>query len=212
MNHARSHRRRFLKESVGIVAAGAGAPYFWTSSYAKAGSKNDRPTFAAIGVGGQGSHVAGRAAGHADPVACCDVDRNHAERFRSKHGGKLDIYKDYRKLLELNDVDLVVIGTPDHWHAAICIAAMRAGKDVYCEKPLTLTIDEGKRICMVQKETGRVFQVGTQQRSENASMFLKAVALARSGRLGSTLTATCSIGGAPDGGPFPTSDPPPHLD
>jgi predicted dehydrogenase len=91
------------------------------------------------------------------------------------------------------------------------IDALRAGKDVQCQKPLTLTIDEGKQICKVVKETGKILHIGTQQRSENNAMFLKAVALARSGRLGKKLTATCSIGGAPSSGVFPTSDPPANL-
>ena len=76
------------------------------------------------------------------------------------------MYDDYRKLLDRKDIEVVTIVTPDHWHTKIAIDAMRAGKDVYCEKPLTLTIDEGKQICKVLKETNRVFQVGTQQRSE----------------------------------------------
>ena len=90
------------------------------------------------------------------------------------------------------------------------MAALETGRDVYCEKPLTLTVEEGKLICRVVKKTGRVFQVGTQQRSDNK--FLSAVALARSGRLGKGLVATCSIGGAPTGGPFSTSVPPASLD
>jgi len=143
---------------------------------------------------------------------CCDVDRRHAERFAARYGGRCQVYKDFRELLERKDIDVVTVGTPDHWHTAISIAAMKAGKDVYCEKPLTLTIEEGKLLCKATKATGRVFQIGTQQRSEYGSMFLKAVALARSGRLGKKLTATCSIGGGPSGGPFPTSDPPTHLD
>src|SRR4029434_4475716 len=76
------------------------------------------------------------------------------------------MYEDYRKILERKDIEVVTIVTPDHWHVKIGIEAMKAGKDVYCEKPLTLTIDEGKQISKVLKETGRVFQVGTQQRSE----------------------------------------------
>ncbi len=105
---------------------------------------------------------------------------------------------------------MVTIGTPDHWHTKIVIDAVKAGKDVYCEKPLTLTIDEGKKICAAVKQTKRVVQVGTQQRS--SGQFLMAVAIARSGRLGKVLKATCSIGGGPAGGPFPTADPPAHLD
>ena len=79
-------------------------------------------------------------------------------------------FDDYRRLLDRKDIDVVTISTPDHWHSRIAIAAMKAGKDVYCQKPLTLTIDEGREILKVLKETGRVFQVGTQQRSDGAAV------------------------------------------
>ena len=97
-------------------------------------------------------------------MAVCDVDSKHAEGAKARVGGKADVYGDYRKLLDRKDVEVVTITTPDHWHTKIAIDAMKKGKDVYCEKPLTLTIDEGKQICKAVKETGRVFQVGTQQR------------------------------------------------
>ena len=211
-------RRNFLKTSAGVAAGVTVAPYFWTSLYAKAGSKNDRPIVAAIGVGkpgsygeGRGSYNGHRAAQFGDMVACCDVDRKYADLFASHYGGKCRPYGDFRKLLERKDIEAVTIGTPDHWHTAIAIAAMKAGKDVYCEKPLTLTIDEGKLICKVAKQTGRVFQVGTQQRSEHKGMFLKAVALARSGRLGKKLIITCACHDSWRGGPFATMNPPPQL-
>ncbi len=220
MNKSRSSRRDFLQASAGIVAAGTAAPYFWSSSQAKAESKNDRFGVAAIGVGqvdpvardgGRGSYNGHRAAGFGNMVACCDVDRTNAEVFASRYDGKCQIHGDYRSLLERKDVDVVTIGTPDHWHTPIAVAAMKAGKDVFCEKPLTLTVDEGKLICRVAKDTGRVFQVGTQQRSEYDNMFLKAVALVQSGRLGKKLTVTCSMGPPPSGGPFKNEAPPKHL-
>jgi predicted dehydrogenase len=192
------------------------APYLWTSTQAKAQSANDGFAVLAIGVRGRGGGDGLSAGRYGRIVACGDVDTASSDKFlgqlEKQQQTKPQLYKDYRKALEQKDVDLVTIGTPDHWHTAILIAAMKAGKDVYCEKPMTLTIDEGKQICKVAKETGRVVQVGTQQRSEYRQMFLKAVAIARSGRLGKTLTATCSIGGAPSGGPFPTGDPPATLD
>ncbi len=125
--------------------------------------------------------------------------------------GKADIYEDYRKLLDRKDIDAVIIGTPDHWHTRICIDAMRAGKDVYCEKPLTLTIDEGKKLGQVAKETGRVVQVGTQQRSDHNRVFLLAVAMVRAGRIGKVRKVTAAIGGGPTGGPFPVAKPPADL-
>ena len=130
-------RRDFIKST---AAAGVAAPYWITSRRAEAAeSKNDRPLLAAIGVGGQGTGIAKGAKRFGDFVAVCDVDRNHAERGNKELGGKAEIFEDYRKLLERKDIEAVTIGTPDHWHTAIALAAVRAGKDVYCEKPLTLT-------------------------------------------------------------------------
>ncbi len=204
-------RRDFLKFTSMLTGAAAAGPFVWTGHSARgAESKNDKLNIACIGVGARGTSV-GHAAGNlGNMVACCDVDRAHAEQFAAKYAGRCAIYSDYRKLLERKDIDAVVIGTPDHWHAAIAIAAMKSGRDVYCEKPLTLTIEEGKLICQVVQKTGRIFQVGTQQRSDNK--FLSAVALARSGRLGKNLTATCSIGAGTVGGPFKPSAPPSTLD
>ncbi len=229
MKRTKSSRRDFLKGAAAAAGAGVAVPYFWTSAVAKAEAKNDRINVAAIGTSiytdrwgqkgemdGRGSVIGHQAGRLGNMVACCDVNRIFAERFAEKankeYGAKPEVYGDYRKLLKRNDVEAVIIGTPDHWHTKIAIEAMQAGKDVYCEKPLTLTIDEGKQICRVAKETGRVFQVGTQQRSEYGSMFLKAVALARSGRLGRRLHALSSVGTAERGGPFENQDPPPHLD
>jgi len=219
----RLRRRAFLKQSA--VLAGAAVPYFHSSRSAGAASPSDRLHVAAIGVStytdrwgtkglqdGRGAVIGHQAGRLGNMVACCDVNRRHAERFAARYDGKCKIYGDYRKLLERKDVDAVTIGTPDHWHTAISLAAMRSGKDVYCEKPLTLSIDEGKLLCRVVKETGRVFQVGTQQRTEYDRLFLKAVALARSGRLGTKLKATSSVGTAERGGPFTNEPPPDHLD
>ena len=175
-------------------------------------AKNDRPRLGLIGAGGQGTGDARGASSYGDFLAVCDVDKRHAERARRHKDigkGKADVYEDYRKLLDRKDIDVVIIGTPDHWHTKISIDAMQAGKDVYCEKPLTLTIDEGKMICKVAKETGRVFQVGTQQRSDHNRVFLLAVALVRDGRIGKIKRVTAAIGGGPTGGPFPRRSPPP---
>ncbi|RMG03399.1 MAG: gfo/Idh/MocA family oxidoreductase [Planctomycetota bacterium] len=209
MKSRKASRRRFL----GTVAAGSAAvavPTFWNLRSALGESANERLNVGSIGVGGRGSGIGHDAGGRGNMVACADVDLAHAERFASRYEGRCKVYKDYRELLDRSDIDIVTIGTPDHWHVPIAIAALKAGKDVYCEKPLTLTIEECKLIRQAVKESGRVFQVGTQQRSDRR--FLQAIAIARSGRLGKTLTATCSIGGGPVGGPFPVTDPPETLD
>jgi len=117
-----------------------------------------------------------------------DFEDNGIKKYVIK---KPDTYQDYRKVLERDDIEAVMIATPDHWHTKIAVEAMYAGKDVYCEKPLTVTIAEGKLIEKVVKETGRVFQVGTMQRS--SPLFLKAVALVRSGRIGDIQKVTCGI-------------------
>lgn len=177
-------------------------------------AKNDRPRLALIGAGGQGSGDARGASHYGDFVAVCDVDKRHAGRARDDKQigkGKADVVEDYRKVLDRNDVDALVIGTPDHWHTRILIDAMKAGKDAYCEKPLTLTIDEGKAIGKVARDTRRVVQVGTQQRSDHNRVFLLAVALVRSGRIGRIRKVTAAIGGGPSGGPYPKQKPPSEL-
>lgn len=211
----RPSRREFLQSA---AAAGLAGSNLLGSSFARAQDANSELTIAAIGVGGprgrynRGGNIARNAAKFGRMVACCDVDDVNANDFNGKFDGKLNLYRDYRKLFENEKVDVVTIGTPDHWHTAIAIEAMRNGCDVYCEKPLTLTIDEGKQIRKVVEETGKVFQVGTQQRSENGSKFLKAVVMAQSGRLGGNLRAWVGIGGAPSGGPFESETAPSDMD
>jgi predicted dehydrogenase len=212
-----STRREFLQQAA-VAGAAAAVPYVWTSRLARAQDVNSKRTVAAIGVGGsrgaysQGGSIARRAARLAQMVAVCDVDDLHAGEFNERMGGKLKTYRDYRLLLEKEKPDIVTIGTPDHWHVPIAIAALRAGCDVYCEKPLTLTIGEGSEIGKVVKETGKVFQVGTQQRSEDEFRFLDAINLVRSGRLGKNVKAYVAIGPAPAGGPFEPTPPPSDLD
>jgi len=212
MSQDRSNRRDFLRQAAGTALAGATAPYVWTSSRARAESANDRLNVAAIGCGGRGSAVGHQAGARGNMVACCDVDSQRAAQFANRYENRCQTCIDYRAVLERKDVDLVTIGTPDHWHTKIAIEAMQSGKDVYCEKPLTLTIEESRQICRAVEATGKVFQVGTQQRSEYDAVFLKAVVLARTGRLGEKLHALSSVGTARSGGPFATSAPPEHLD
>ncbi|MDG3002544.1 Gfo/Idh/MocA family protein [Paludisphaera mucosa] len=207
-------RREFLRvgASGAVVAALGEAPA--TAVGAAFRAKNDRPRLALIGAGGQGSGDARSAARFGDFVAVADVDKSHAEKAKDSDRigkGKAEAYGDYRKVLERNDVDAVIIGTPDHWHTKICIDAMNAGKDVYCEKPLTLTIDEGKKLREAVEKTKKVLQVGTQQRSDHNKVFLLAVALVRSGRIGKIKKVTAAIGGGPVGGPFSKETPPPEL-
>lgn len=214
MNH--SSRRKFLQDTA--LMGGAFALPALTGAQLFGQSRNGRPKIAAIGVGGsrgrynQGGSIARRAARFGDMIAVCDVDDLHNEEFNKSFDGKLAKYQDYRKLLEKEKPDVVTIGTPDHWHVPIAIDALHAGCDVYCEKPLTLTIEEGFRIRDAVKETGRVFQVGTQQRSEHDLLFLKAIAIVKSGKLGDNVTAHIAIGNGDEGGPFKTTSAPEGLD
>jgi predicted dehydrogenase len=203
----RPTRRRFLAASAGS-AAGIALPHIFIPRYGW--TANSRLGVASIGVGGRGTAIGNQAAGHGKMVACADVHMGNAKRFANHH--KCDYEQDYRKVLARRDVDVITCGTTDHWHVKVALDAMKAGKDVYCEKPLTLTIDEGKIIGDAVKRTRRVFQVGTQQRSECDRRFLKAVAMCRSGRLGKKLKARVQTGGAPGGGPFQETDPPGELD
>lgn len=207
MFESQHDRRRFLQASAALAAgsmiplSGRAQGYF---------AANDRPQIGQIGCGGQGNYITNRATQFGDVVAVCDVDQKRAEDAKAKQGkGKAAIVEDYRKVLERSDIDIVTIGTPDHWHSKIAIEAMQAGKDVYCEKPLTLTIEEGQMICKVAKETKKVFQVGTQQRSEGP--FAQAVALCREGRLGKIQKILVAIGGGDKGGPFKKEKAPSHL-
>jgi myo-inositol 2-dehydrogenase/D-chiro-inositol 1-dehydrogenase len=213
VNSMRPNRRSFLKGTAGILAAGIAAPFVTARSWAKDEAPNERLVAAAIGAGGRGSDIGHQAGRHAAMAACADVHRGNAERFASakQYEGRCEVHEDYRRLLERKDINVVTCGTPDHWHTRIAIEAMQAGKDIYCEKPLTLTLMESRQIARVTSETGRVLQVGTQQRSENERRFLKAVAIARSGRLGKKLHALSSVGGATRGGPFATREPPAEL-
>lgn len=160
-------------------------------------SPNDRPVFGTIGLRNQGWAITSKSFKFANFAALADVDSKVLEdnvgKVQKAQGHKPDSYKDYRKILDRKDIDAVMIATPDHWHTKIAVEAMLAGKDVYCEKPLTLTIDEGKLIERIVKQTGRVFQVGTMQRTEFNNQFLMAVALVQDGRIGKVKKVTCGI-------------------
>ena len=183
---------------------------------AVATAPGERPVFATIGLRNQGWTITQKSLEFADFAALADVDAGvlgvNVGNLWKAQGRKPDAYADYRRILDRKDVDAVMIATPDHWHTKIAVEAMRAGKDVYCEKPLTLTIDEGKLIERVVKETGRVFQVGTMQRTESDGRFLQAVALVRDGRIGSVKKVTCGINGMEPSPSIPEAPLPTGLD
>src|SRR5690242_17227540 len=151
-----TNRRRFL----GAAIAGA-------ASYRRVLGANDRIRFGAIGTGDRGEYLLSNVAKieNNDVVAVCDVYEPHMQRARSRYGPDAAVYGDHRQLLDRKDVDAVIVATPDHWHVPITIDAVRAGKDVYCEKPVTHLISEGEPLIAAVREANRVVQTGTQQRS-----------------------------------------------
>ena len=170
-----------------------------------------------IGVGGQGNHNLGQIIKNA--VAVCDVDKTHLaaakQRVEKENGRPCAAFGDYRKLLEDKSIDAVLISTPDHWHTLPSIEACQAGKDVYCEKPLTLFITEGQAIVKAVRQNKRVFQTGSMQRSD--ALFRKACEYVRSGRIGKIKTVKVGLPGVnwvKKGNPpsVPDSQPPPELD
>ena len=185
-------RRSFLQRTT-LAAAASGLPLWFVqreldaaeTNAAAVTSPNDRPGIALIGCGGMGMGDAGNAQRFGDIVAVCDVDQSHvdnaAQKF-SRDGKSPAKYNDFRKLLENPDVHAVIQATPDHWHTLVNIAAANAKKDVYGEKPLTLTIDEGSHIIKAVRDNKIVFQTGTQQRSSN--YFHLACELVRNERIG----------------------------
>jgi len=210
----RSTRRGFLG-SCAVSTAAASVPYFFSTPRSlgvETKAKNDRVTLGLIGAGSIANTNIKEAADWIDLVAIADPDAGRRESFNAKFaGGKAAVYDDYRKILERKDIDVIHVATPDHWHTKPVVEAMLAGKDVYCEKPLTLTIDEGKLIRKIQKQTGRVVQVGTQQRSM-FNLFVTAMALVAEGRLGRIRKVQAAIGGAPASPAIPVAEVPSALD
>ncbi len=206
------NRRSFLRTS-SLAAAGAVPAWFLDYRESMAANRislspNDRPALALIGCGGQGRGVANRASKSAEIVAVCDLDeRRLGEALKSFP--KAQRFSDFRKLLQRNDIHGIINGTPDHWHTLINIAALKAGKDVYSEKPLTLTLDEGKRLVRVAEETKGVLQTGSQQRSDER--FHLACELVRNGRLGKLTDVLVNLPSGPRGGPFAKAPVPPEL-
>ncbi len=212
----RSSRRDFLIKSAAAASAGAVVGYFPGGRTALAGTgPNERLQIGCVGVGSMGTGDAREHNGFGDIIAVCDVDSKRADAAKNDGNigkGKADAYGDYRKVLERKDIDVVSVVTTDHWHVKIAIEALQAGKHVFCQKPLTLTLEENQLIRNACKKYDKqAFQVGTQQRSTK-DLFLRAVNMVHKGMLGDITKVTCGIGGSPTGGPFKKETPPPELD
>ncbi len=211
-------RRSFVRR-VATIAALSGLPTWFVEQQlegaeppAPTTSPNDRPGVALIGCGGQGKYDAANASNHGDIVAVCDVDDSHAAAAAEKFtvDGKVPAkYSDFRKLLERKDVHCVINATPDHWHSLVNIAAARAGKDIYSEKPLTLTIDEGRHVIRAVRDNKTVLQTGTQQRS--SVRFRLACELVRNGRIGGIREVNVWLPAGLREGPFKTEATPAGL-
>ena len=204
---SRSFGRRDL-----LAGAGAALGLSFASACVSARSErnklapSEQITIGVVGLGIRGGKILRRGLLR-DPrvrvLAVCDVDTTRREHFRAlvdRHYGSTSscaAFNDDREIYARSDIDAVVIATPDHWHVTQAVAAARAGKDVYCEKPLTHTLREGELLVRVVRETGCVFQTGSQQRSEFGHRFVKAVELIRAGRIGDVLSATVGVGNPP---------------
>lgn len=211
----RTTRRNFLKSSSRLVAAGLTAPALVRSGALKAGDRpaaNERVGIGFIGVGGRGANLLGHYAKNArfPAVAVCDVDQGLREKAARRLGPQAGKHNDYRELLDRKDVDAVVIAVPDHWHAITAIRSAEAGKDVYCEKPLSLTVRQGRAMVEAARRYGCVFQTGSQQRSQ--SSFREACELVRSGRLGKIKTIRVGVWGSSRPCHLPAEPVPPGLD
>ncbi len=212
-------RRSFLKRC-SVVATAAGLPLWYVNRQLAAAAEsdgkppgpNDRPAVALIGCGGQGTRDALNAAGFGDIIAVCDLDEKRAAVAAEKltvEGKVPVIYSDFRRLLERKDLHAVINATPDHWHTLVNLAAARAKKDVYSEKPLTLTIAEGRRVVEAVRKNRIVLQTGAQQRS--SQRFRLACELVRNGRIGKLQSANVWLPAGLRAGPFEPSEVPAGL-
>jgi predicted dehydrogenase len=217
-------RRALLRHAAGLAGGAAAFPYIVPSAaLGKAGAPaaSERVVMGCIGTGNQGTNDM-RALlrdSRVQVVAVCDVNRESAGYWNNRIGGREPArriveehygtgkesgaykgcvaYEDFRELLARDDIDAVLIALPDHWHSIAVIAAAKAGKDIYGEKPLSLTIPEGRAMSDTVRHYGCVFQTGSQQRSD--SNFRRACELVRNGRIGKLHTVKCGLpGGTPD--------------
>jgi predicted dehydrogenase len=218
-------RRSFVQT---IAAVGVAGPVILSGSRRTLGASgpNGRINLGFIGVGTMGRGHVGRFLGMGDVqvVAISDVvaerasaakeqvEKRYADAAKSGEYKGCATYVDFRELLARKDIDAVVIATPDHWHALGCVAAAQAKKDIYCEKPLTHRIAQGRKIVEAVRSNGVVFQTGSQQRSEFGGKFRTAVEYVRSGRIGKVQTVRIGVGGPPIACDLPTQSVPEGTD
>jgi predicted dehydrogenase len=230
MHKGNLSRRGFLRRSLATLAA-AGIPAWYAREVVAAREQqaaaarkpvaaNDKLTMGLIGAGSPASRslqIYNKVRGFKKLqfTALCDVDAGHLGRAAGvlkEDGYSARTHKDFRHLLDDKGLDTVLVGTPDHWHALVAIEAMRRGKDVYCEKPLTLTVEEALALVKVAEKTGRVFQTGSQQRTEFDGKFRLVSELVRAGRVGKVSRVEVHSGGNRVSGPLPEVPVPEGLD
>ena len=211
-------RRHFMKGACAFAGASVAWPLIVPDTVFGAEAPSERITIGCIGTGrmGQGDMRSVLGFKQARIVAVCDVDSARATDAQQivqrqyKSDNCCDAYQDFRLLVARRDIDAVMICTPDHWHAVPAIAAAKAGKDIFLQKPLTLTIHEGRVLSDTVRRYGRVFQVGSQQRSDQRFRF--ACELVRNGRIGKVQAVHVGFGYDPGCAEEPGTAPPPNLD
>ena len=217
-------RRQFLKGSAAAAGTALLGPTFVPASVFGANAPSNRITFGCIGLGRMGMGDMREILGfeQAQIIAVCDVDSKRAkhagQRVEKHYGGRntngtykgCEAYNDFRDLIARDDIDAVSIVTPDHWHALPAIAAAKAGKDIFLQKPLSLTIEEGRVVSDTVRRYGRIFQIGSQQRSD--ARFRFACELVRNDRIGKLHTIKVGFGIDPPTEPQPIMPVPDWLD
>ncbi len=219
------NRRQFIKNTIGTAAVISFPHIVPASALGQAGNTapSERITLGFIGAGKQSKHLMRSFLNSPGThvLAACDVDKLKLARgqkivedhYAEKSGGTYkgcDIYGDFRELLARDDIDAVVISTPDHWHAIMVIQSAMAGKDIYCEKPLSQTIVEARSMVNAVRRYGRVFQTGSMQRSD--WHFRLGCELVLNGYIGQLQHVTVGIGGPPRNNPLPAEPVPDYLD
>jgi predicted dehydrogenase len=222
MTQHKMNRRDFLR-AAGTAVVAAGFPRVVPSSVFGAEAPSERITLGFIGCGKQSQHLMRSFLDSPGThvVAACDVDKLKLQRgkgivekyYADKGNGSYkgcSIYGDFRDLLARGDIDAVVISTPDHWHAIAVVESCKAGKDVYCEKPLCQTVGETRAMVDAVRLYNRVFQTGSMQRS--AREFRQACELVRNGYIGEIQHVTVNVGGPAEDRPLPAQPVPDYLD
>jgi len=226
MKGRKLNRRQFLKQVTGIACSTIALPYFVPSSVlGKAGNvpPSNRITLGFVGTGKQGKYLIRSFLNSpgTQVLAGCDVDRLKLEggqkiveeHYTEKSGityKGYECYRDFRDLLARDDIDAVVIATPDHWHAIMVIQSAKAGKDIYCEKPLSQTIIEARAMVNAVRRYGRIFQTGSMQRSD--WHFRLGCELVLNGYIGELKHVTVGVGGPPQDRPLSAQPVPDYLD